>query len=90
MLYGMELVDTNKSFSDLMNRQCRSAVKCLLGLSKHSTNELLKHYHLYDTAHLVDQRKINFVKQLLKNETTRNYLFNLLLLYEKSFLNLFY
>ena len=74
----MEIVDTNKSYLNLLNSQCRSALKCMMGLSKHCSNDLIKYYNLLNTSNLIENRKINFINQLMKNATTKSYFINLL------------
>ena len=46
VLYGIEITDVNKYFESLVNKQCRSSLKSLWGLSKHSRNDLNKYFHL--------------------------------------------
>jgi len=79
VLYGLEIASLNATQSQLLDRQLRSALKSLMGFSKHSTNELLKYFNLTTVANLLKQRKINLlVNQLLKNPMTSSYLFSIL------------
>uniref|UniRef100_A0A7M5XB23 Reverse transcriptase domain-containing protein n=1 Tax=Clytia hemisphaerica TaxID=252671 RepID=A0A7M5XB23_9CNID len=78
VLYGLEITNLNVTQSQLLDRQLRSALKSLMGLSKHSTNELLKYFNLTTVTNLLKQRKINLVNQLMKNPMTSSYLFSIL------------
>ena len=74
VLYGLEIVDITETDLQLLNRQFRSALKSLLGLSKHATNELLKYYNLSDFIPMIKYRRINLISQLMKNRVTSAYL----------------
>jgi len=72
IMYGMGLIQLNKTYTDFINRQCRVALKQLLGISKHFSNDLNKLYRLetITITYLIENHKINFLPSLTKNETT--------------------
>ena len=78
VLYGLEITTTTKTFLELMNRQCRSAFKSLLGYSKHGSNDLNRLYHVADIVPYIENRKLNLLTQLMKNDQTSNYLLHTL------------
>ena len=70
VLYGIEITNVNKYLESLISKQCRSSLKSLWGLSKHSRNDLNKYYNLADMSKYIKTRKIKFLQQLMKNRTT--------------------
>lgn len=76
VLYGLEIVNLNATQSQLLDRQFRSALKSMMGLSKHSTNELLKYFNLSTITNFLKSRKINLINQLLNNPMTSSYLYS--------------
>ena len=78
VLYGIEITDCTNSFIENISRQCRSALKHLLNLSKHSSNDLIKYFNLDSISNEITNRQINLVQQLMRNPSTTKYLLTLL------------
>ena len=78
VLYGLEITDISKGVVENMDRQFRSALKLLLGLSKHCSNDLNKYFDLDSIAKDIKNRQINLILHLMKNKTTSAYLLSLL------------
>ena len=85
VLYGVEILDINKHFETLLDKQCRNSLKSLWDISKHSRNDLNKYFNLSDLSYNIKSRKINFLKHLMSNQTTRTYLLALLSSNDRSF-----
>ena len=84
-LYGIEILDINRYFDNLITNQCRNSLKSLWGISKHARNDLVKYYNLLNIMPEIKKRKIKFLQHLMRNRTTRTYLLSLLNLKERCF-----
>ena len=78
MMYGLEIAPLSRSFMDLLDTQCRCSLKVLLGLSKHSSNDINRFFNLNNISDIVNTRRINLLPSLMKNSTTSMYLLELL------------
>ena len=73
IMYGLEIAPLSRSFMDLLDIQCRCSLKLLLGLSKHSSNDINKFYNLNNVSDIVNTRRINLLLLLMKNSTWWSY-----------------
>ena len=78
IMYGLEIAPLSRSFMDLLDTQCRCSLKVLLGLSKHSSNDINRFFNLNNISDIVNTRRINLLLFLMKNSRTSMYLLELL------------
>ena len=61
IMYGLEITPLSRSFMDLLDTQCRCSLKVLLGLSKHSSNDINRFFNLNNISDIVNTRRINLL-----------------------------
>ena len=74
MIYGLELVDLSSTQYNRIDRQARASLKSLIGVSKHSKNLLHVIYNIPNISSLLSIRRVNLIRQLIQNDTTRHYM----------------
>ena len=78
LLYGLELVELNKSDAVLLNTQARICLKALFGISKKSRNLLNTIYNLPDVTTHINKRKLSLLHLATKNPSIAAYMYHML------------
>ena len=75
-------MDTTRTDLDHLDRQGRSSLKSLLGLSKYSKNYVLNIFNISEVSAIIINRRVQLFHQLIKNSRTTSYLLSLLTVHE--------
>ena len=78
LLYGIEILHLTATDREHLNRQSRSALKQLFGVSKHAKNLIDRFYRLDNISTQLDKRRLNVIHQLTQNNDTWNYMIYML------------
>ena len=78
LLYGIEILHLTATDREHLNRQSRSALKQLFGVSKHAKNLIDRYYRLDSISTQLDKRRLNVIHQLTQNNDTWNYVIYML------------
>ena len=78
LTYGLELCHINKTTMDKLNRCGKTALKQLFDVSKYSINILEYIAGLPTIEGIITSKKLNMVKSIIENSSTRNTLLYLL------------
>ena len=90
LLYGLELVELTKTEMEYLDSQARACLKTLFNISKRSKNDIHRLYSIPNVCSIIDERRLNLLRQLVCNKSTKSYVCFLLSTHmnmEFSFIN---
>ena len=85
LLYGLEIISMPKSLTERINRQARTCLKSLFGISKKSKNYIHRMYNIKEVSTYLEKRGFALIEQLFRNKTTANYILGLLTQADRSY-----